>query len=327
MPCLSLEPAFRRGHGMIYQALADGGIDEEALRDLLAAVRPRDWPLVFAIGASTYPRPEADCSPGRELRHHSRAGFHGGDGAAIAGRAFRWLAQLSFAHDPQAAPQDQARAGPRDDATGQAAAQVIAHPARPRAAGEAGIPLYVPDAGYDEAPLAWDLRGHLGRVQVLVRFRNDRVMDRDPPPRIPGRPGRPRGHGPGSGRFECEDPATRGPPGQEPSLHDDRYGRASVMSWGGPHPRLACRGRFGGFAGPPVIRGHVIRVTVTRLPDERKAAPGPLWPWRAGPGSPDLDLIWRACLHRFGIEHACRFVKHAMGLDKAALRHPGQVAL
>ena len=63
LPYLSLEPCFRRGHGMIYQALAEGGIDEEALRDLLVAVRPRDWPLVFAIDASTYPRPEAETSP------------------------------------------------------------------------------------------------------------------------------------------------------------------------------------------------------------------------------------------------------------------------
>src|SRR5215469_7338155 len=158
LPYLSLEPAFRRGHGMIYQALAEGGIDEEAVRDLLVAARPRDWPLVFAIDASAYPRPEAECSPDREFHHHSCAGFHSGDGAAIAGWAFQWLAQLSFAHDSWTAPQDQVRVGARDDATRQAAAQIIAHSARLRAAGEDGILLYVLDAGYDEAPLTWDLR-------------------------------------------------------------------------------------------------------------------------------------------------------------------------
>src|ERR1700732_1505550 len=47
LPYLSLEPVFRRGHGMVYQGLAEGGIDEEALRDLLVAERERDWPLVF----------------------------------------------------------------------------------------------------------------------------------------------------------------------------------------------------------------------------------------------------------------------------------------
>ncbi|MBO0803409.1 MAG: transposase, partial [Nocardiopsaceae bacterium] len=73
-----------------------------------------------------------------------------------------------------------------------------------------------------------------------------------------------------------------------------------------------------------MIRCHLIRVTVTRLPNGRKV-PGPLWLWWSGPGEPDLDLIWRSCLHRFDVEHACRFARHALGWDKAALRHPEQV--
>jgi hypothetical protein len=295
LPYLSLEPAFRRGHGMIYQALGEGGIDQEALRELLVAVRPQGWPPVFAIDASTYPRPEAETSPGREWHHHSCPGSHGSDGAAVAGWAFQWLAQLSFAADSWTAPQDQVRVGAGDDATRQAAAQIVAHAARLRAAGEAGIPLYVLDAGYDEAPLTWDLRDHLDKVQVLVRLRNDRVLYRDPPPRVPGRAGRPRIHGSGTDRLECKDPATWGRPDQELSLADGKYGQVSVMSWSGLHPKLFCRGRFAGLAKPPVIKCHLIRVTVTRLPNGRKV-PGPLWLWWAGPGTPDLDLIWRAYL-------------------------------
>jgi hypothetical protein len=325
LPYLSLEPAFRRGHGMVYQGLSEGAVDEEALRDLLVAARPRDWPLVFAIDASTYPRPEAETSPDREFHHHSCPGVHGSDGAAIAGWAFQWLAQLSFAPDSWTAPQDQVRVGAGDDATRQAALQVMAHSERLRAAGEAGIPLYVLDAGYDEAPLTWDLRHRLDRVQVLVRLRNDRVLYRDPPARIPGKAGRPRIHGSGTDRFECKNPATWGAPDQELALRDDKYGQVSVRSWSGLHPKLFCRGRFAGFAKPPVIKCHLIRVTVTRLPNGR-AVPGPLWLWWAGPGVPDLDLIWRAYLHRFDIEHTYRFAKHALGWDKAALREPGQVA-
>jgi hypothetical protein len=325
LPYLSLEPGFRRGHGMIYQSLAEGGIDEDALRDLLVRWRPRDWPLVFAIDASTYPRPWAQTSPGREWHHHACPGNHGKDGAAVAGWAFQWLAQLSFTADSWTAPQDQVQAGAGDDATRQAARQIVAHSARLRADGETRIPLYVHDAGYDEAPLTWDLRDHLHEVQVLVRLRNDRVLYRDPPPRIPGRPGRPRKHGSGADRFECKNPATWGSPDQELSLHDDRYGQVSVMSWSGLHPKLFCRGRFAGFAEPPVIKCHLIRVTVTRLPNGRKV-PGPLWLWWAGPGAPDLDLIWRAYLHRFDIEHTYRLAKNTLGWDKAALRDPGQVS-
>jgi hypothetical protein len=296
LPYLSLEPAFRRGHGMICQALAEGGIDEEALRDLLVAVRERGWPLVFAIDASTYPRPWAVTSPGREFHHHSCPGSHGSDGAAVKGRAFQWLSQVSFAPDSWTAPQDQVRVGAGDDATRKAAAQILAHSAWLRAAGKARVPLYELDAGYDEAPLAWDLRDHLDKVQVLVRLRNDRVMYRDPEPRVPGRPGPNRRHG--TARFECKDPATWGAPDQELSLHDEKYGQVSVMCWGGLHPKLFCRGRFAGFAEPPVIRCHLIRVTVTRLPNGRKV-PGPLWLRWSGPGVPDPDLIWRAYLRRF----------------------------
>jgi len=96
------------------------------------------------------------------------------------------------------------------------------------------------------------------------------------------------------------------------------------MSWSGLHPKLFCRGRFAGFAKPPVIKCHLIRVTVTRLPNGRKV-PGPLWLWWAGPDTPDLDLIWRAYLHRFDIEHTYRFAKHGLGWDNAALRHTEQV--
>lgn len=325
LPYLSLEPAFRRGHGMVYQGLAEGGIDEGALRDLLVAARPEEWPLVFAVDASTYPRPEAVTSPGREWHHHSCPGSHGSDGAAVAGWAFQWLAQVSFTPDSWTAPQDQVRVGAGDDATRQAAVQVIAHSARLRADGETRIPLYVHDAGYDEAPLTWDLRDHLDKVQILVRLRNDRVLYRDPPPRVPGKAGRPRKHGSGSDRFECKNPATWGQPDQELSLQDEQYGQVSVMSWSGLHPKLFCRGRFAGFDEPPIIKCHLIRVTVTRLPNGRKV-PGPLWLWWAGPGMPDLDLIWRAYLHRFDIEHTYRLAKHALGWDKAALRDPEQVS-
>src|SRR5450756_2949988 len=109
--------------------------------------------------------------------------------------------------------------------------------------------------------------------------------------------------------------------GQELSLHDDQYGQVSVKSWDGLHPRLICRGRFEGFAKPPVIKCHLVRVTVTRLPNGRKA-PGPLWLWWAGPGIPDLDLIWRAYLHRFDIEHTFRFLKQQPGWTRPKLREP-----
>jgi hypothetical protein len=65
VPALSLEPPFRRCHGSRYKALAAGEIDDEALRDLLVAHRPADWPAVFAVDASAWDRCDAETSPER----------------------------------------------------------------------------------------------------------------------------------------------------------------------------------------------------------------------------------------------------------------------
>ena len=65
VPALSLEPVFRRSHGSLYKALATGRIDTTALRRALVAHRPADWPLVFAVDASTWDRCDAETSPER----------------------------------------------------------------------------------------------------------------------------------------------------------------------------------------------------------------------------------------------------------------------
>jgi hypothetical protein len=95
------------------------------------------------------------------------------------------------------------------------------------------------------------------------------------------------------------------------------------MSWGGLHPGLICRGRFGGFAGPPVIRGRIVRVAVTRLPDERKAAPGRLWPWRAWYPSRTWTCSGAPAPRRFGIEHTRRLARHTPGLGQGRPPPPG----
>jgi hypothetical protein len=65
---LSLEPEFRRSHGSLYKSLTEGDVAEGRLRELLVEHRPKDWPLVFAVDASTWDRRDAECSPER--------GFH-----------------------------------------------------------------------------------------------------------------------------------------------------------------------------------------------------------------------------------------------------------
>jgi DDE superfamily endonuclease len=149
------------------------------------------------------------------------------------------------------------------------------------------VPLLVFDAGSDPVALTVDLAEL--RAAVLVRIRSDRVFSADPPQRPPGTTGRPRKHGQ---RFAGQDPATWPAPVAALATTDDRYGQVVVQAWSGLLPSWAdvAVGRGRGSAGVP---GTVIWVQVSRLPKPS----GPvkvLWRWWAGPGRPDLDVVWRA---------------------------------
>jgi len=65
LPHLSLEPGFRRGHGMVYEALSQGSIDQwQASRLLLNGPVPRmRGRIVLAVDSTPWLRPEAPTSP------------------------------------------------------------------------------------------------------------------------------------------------------------------------------------------------------------------------------------------------------------------------
>jgi hypothetical protein len=61
-----------------------------------------------------------------------------------------------------------------------------------------------------------------------------------------------------------------------------------------------------------IVIGTLVLVEVERLPrGERRREPKKLWLWWDGPGEeePDLDLLWRAYIRRFDLEHTFRFLK------------------
>ena len=91
IPALSLEPVFRCSHGSLYKALALGEVDAEQTRDLLVAHRPNDWPLVFAVDASTWARCDAETSPERGFYYS--ASTHSAGKPIVAG----WSYQLGMA--------------------------------------------------------------------------------------------------------------------------------------------------------------------------------------------------------------------------------------
>ncbi len=89
---LSLDPVFRRGHGALYDALVCGGVDEERLRRLLAGELPAGAPLMLGIDATTFPRPNAECSPDRGLDYAPCR--CDGDRKVVPGRQFQWVMGL-----------------------------------------------------------------------------------------------------------------------------------------------------------------------------------------------------------------------------------------
>src|SRR5918993_5078752 len=303
LPHLSLEPVCRRGWGSVYAALARGRIDPERLRDLLVSSLPAADPLVFAVDVTTWPRCDAECSPERGYYYHPSR--HSAGQPIIAGWAYQWICQLGFDRDSWTAPVDAARLHPLDDTDHTAAVQVRALLGRLGDDGPA--PLVVFDAGYDSAQLTLDLAE--ARVAVLVRLRSDRCFYADPPPRPPGSTGRPRRHG---AKFSCTDAATWPTPTATLTTVDDQYGTVTVHAWSGLHPKQQRHPGHGSRGPRPIVRGTIIRVQVQRVPAKTRP-PKVLWLWWAGPGELDWDLVWRAYIRRFDLEHTIRFCKQTLG--------------
>jgi hypothetical protein len=120
-----------------------------------------------------------------------------------------------------------------------------------------------------------------------------------------------------------QEPASWPAPDDQLAVCDARYGQVTVAAWAGLHPKLWTRGRFADATVPPIVRGTVIRVQVSRLPKPAGRLKV-LWLWWAGPGAPDLDLVWRAYVRRFDIEHTLRFCKQTLGWVTPRVRHPEQ---
>jgi hypothetical protein len=316
VPALSLEPGFRRSHGSLYKALARGSIDAERLGRLLVEHRPKDWPLIFAVDGSTWDRCAAETSPERGF--YFSASKHSSGQPIVAGWLYQWISQLNWAKDSWTAPLDARRITPHEDTT-TATIDQVQHLVG-LLPSDRDVPMFVFDAGYDPIAISHGLVDT--RAQVLVRIRGDRIFYPDPAPTA-DTVGRPRRHG---ARFALADEATWTAPDDELVTHDSSYGTVMVKAWHGLHPRIhRHRGRRWGAEGiAPIVRGSVIRVEVEHLPRPKANIKKTLWLWWSGPGTPDLDLCWRAYLRRFDIEHTYRFVKQTLGWTSPSLQTPQQ---
>ena len=318
VPSLSLEPVFRRSHGSLYKALANGTIDADRFRELLVEARPQHWPAVFAIDASTWDRCDAETSPERGFYYS--ASKHSNGQPIVAGWSYQWITQLSWAPDSWTAPMDARRITPHEDAVTVTIEQIERLVDLLAVGDRATTPMFVFDAGYDPVALTVGLADT--RAQILVRISPKRVFHPDPTPRTPNTTGRPRRHGQ---RFVLSDPTTWTTPDQTLTTNDPRYGTINVRSWAAMHPKLHGRGRWTSDQGlPPIVPATIIRVEVEHLPKPTSNTTKTLWLWWSGPGQPDLDVCWRAYLRRFDIEHTFRFIKNTLGWTTPSVCTPEQ---
>jgi hypothetical protein len=317
-PELSLESVFRRSHGSLYKGLRLGGIDEDAMRRLLVAHRPADWPLVFAVDASTWDRCDAECSPERGFYYS--ASKHSAGQPIVAGWHYQWVSQLNWDPNSWTAPVDSRRLDPMGNETQETIEQVRG--VIERLGETSDVPLFVFDAGYDAIAIGHELADV--RCQTLTRIGSNRVFYEDAPARRDNVIGRPRRHGK---RFSCTDESTQHAPDVEHHAHDNRYGDIRVRAWSGLHPRLVVRGHWSSHEEAPIVRATVIRVDVERLPKPSSRSSKTLWLWWAGKGEPDLDLLWRAYLRRFDIEHTYRFAKNTLGWTTPKIEKPSHADL
>ncbi len=94
---LTLASAHRRGWGSFYAALSKGGLDEEALCELLMR-HPLDddraCRRVFAVDQSVWPRCDAEASPERGYYYHPSR--HSDGQPIVAGWAYQFIGELDF---------------------------------------------------------------------------------------------------------------------------------------------------------------------------------------------------------------------------------------
>src|SRR5215218_5167317 len=122
LPHLSLLALHRRGWGSVYDALAAGWLDPDALRAAVARRPLAEGRPIYAVDVSVWPRCDAEASPERGFSYHPSR--HSAGQPIVAGWAYQWIAQLSFQRDSWTTPLDGRRVHPSENANVVAVEQI-----------------------------------------------------------------------------------------------------------------------------------------------------------------------------------------------------------
>src|SRR2546421_7103770 len=232
-PELSFSPFFERTWASLYEALEDGQIDAERLRQVFVdfAPLPAAGEIVFlGVDTSNLYRPEAETAEDRTLVPMANVPKH--THVASPGWVMSHVVLL-----PKQAGQgtfilDTARVASTERATEVAARQLRAVVALLVARGL--HPIIIGDRWYACAPFLT----RLADVQAcsLLRVKSNRVFYRPAPARLPGQLGASRKDG---DRFQCQDESSHGQPDETWEGLDTKGARIEVRCWNDLHLRTA----------------------------------------------------------------------------------------
>ena len=216
------------------------------------------WRLRFAVDATPYPRPDAECSPGRGHVHHD-ARRCDSTRKTIPGWEYQFTAAPGHLRTAWAILVDVERTTPATR-TRQTARQVQNLLRRPHAAGHGGrgAPLVIMDAGYSAAALAGQ------PVHLLIRLASGQASYADPVT-LPA-----SAVAPASTAWRSPAATTPARPTPNPMSPltlpgTPRYGTVRVSAWRRVHPPLhGDRGYFAGWRGELPTQAAMGKETAVR---------------------------------------------------------------
>jgi hypothetical protein len=138
-----LASSFQRRWASVYDALVDGQMEGQAIERLLAQHPLDAEEAIYAVDASVWARCDAETSPERAFYHHPSR--HSAGQPIVAGWAYHWIAQVSFAHDSWTAPRKVRRLKPGENINHVAVEQI--KELLQDTPDTASLPIFVFDAG------------------------------------------------------------------------------------------------------------------------------------------------------------------------------------
>jgi hypothetical protein len=303
-PELSFSPFFERSWASLYEALEDGQIDAQRLRQLFVdfAPLPAAGEIVFlGVDTSNLYRPEAETAEDRTLV--PIANMPKNTHVASPGWVMSHVVLLPTQAGQGTFILDTARVASTELATEVAARQLRAVVALLLARGL--HPIIIGDRWYACAPFLT----RLADVEAcsLLRVKSNRVFYRAAPARLPGQLGASRKDGE---RFQCQDESSHGQPDESWEGLDAKGARLQVRCWTHLHLRTERS-----------LEVSVIQIIRHGASGKARDPKSSWFVWKGACPAPLAEISPTYRL-RYSHEHGYRFDKQELLWDEPRLSSP-----